>query len=206
MRLCRLRPADEALVVPERPRCDPHRPLPDWANNRDRSGGVAAVLESGHNLASRVSIECGTERCPNAAEGLRPVAETEGMVRRAQRPLATLGRTTCIEVGVVSSVNLSLAAQRARCCCPHPGGAGRFGGLRHCMAKELDARVPWTKCGATTIACAMRAIAPRCATARPGRVPIFSTTRRGSTVSMPRLEIDSRALNGQRMTVSARLK
>ena len=138
-----LRRRCEAVIEPERPICDPHHHLWDRPNNRYIVEDLAADLGSGHNIVSTVFVECGAEYRPDGAEVLRPVGETEFVVREAERAAATLGSSTDIAAGIVSFVDLRLGAEVEHVLAAHAeAGRGRFRGIRHCVATDADTRVP----------------------------------------------------------------
>ncbi len=138
-----LRRTSEAVIEPERPICDPHHHLWDRPNSRYLVEDLVADLGSGHNIVSTVFIECGAGYRSDGAEALRPVGETEFVVREAERAAATLGSSTNIAAGIVSFADLRLGAGVERVLAAHAeAGRGRFRGIRHCVATDADTRVP----------------------------------------------------------------
>ena len=138
-----LRRTSEAIIEPERPICDPHHHLWDRPNNRYLVEDLVADLGSGHNIVSTVFVECGAGYRPDGVEALRPVGETEFVVREAERAAAMPGGSTNIAAGIVGFADLRLGAGVERVLAAHAeAGRGRFRGIRHCVATDADTRVP----------------------------------------------------------------
>ena len=134
---------NEPVIEPERPICDPHHHLWNRPNNRYVLKDLAEDLGSGHNIVSTVFIECGTDYRLDGVEALRPVGETEFVVREVERSTAALGGSINIAAGIVSFVDLRLGEQVEHVLTAHAeAGRGRFRGIRHCAATDADTRVP----------------------------------------------------------------
>ena len=119
-----LRRTSEAVIEPERPICDPHHHLWDRPNNRYLVEDLVADLGSGHNIVSTVFVECGAGYRPDGAEALRPVGETEFVVREVERAAATLGSYSNIAAGIVSFADLRLGAGVERVLAAHTERVG----------------------------------------------------------------------------------
>jgi len=123
----------EEIVDPDQKIIDPHHHL--WL----RPGGTDYVLAnlqgdtmSGHNVVKSVFVECHAEYRSDGPEHLKPLGETEFVVKQAEASERTDGT---IIAGIVSHADLTLGKAVEVVLVAHEAlGKGRFRGIRHAGA------------------------------------------------------------------------
>jgi len=121
---------DETVIEPSRPIIDPHHHL--WT-----SGPLKYTLDdlwadtgAGHNVEKTVFVECRSNYRSYGDEKLRPIGETEFVVRTAEK-----GRTQSDKAaisGIVGHADLTLGEQVSMILEAHEeAGNGLFRGIRH---------------------------------------------------------------------------
>ncbi|OWU85812.1 amidohydrolase [Oceanicola sp. 22II-s10i] len=125
----------EDILDPGLPIIDPHHHL--W----DRLGGfladeIMADTSSGHNIRKTVFVQCRYAHRTDGPEAMRPVGETEAVVRVAEET-AQRGAATEICAGIVGFADLTLGGAVAEVLEAHKAASGgRFRGIRHITAYE----------------------------------------------------------------------
>ena len=133
--------ADEPVLEPDLPICDPHHHLWDFRGKAVLAAARVAprylldeILEdlaSGHNVVSTVFIECGAMYRAGGPEALRPVGETEFVAGIAAMSESGLYGTSRIAAGIVGSAPLGIGDRMAEVLDHHlAAGGGRFRGIR----------------------------------------------------------------------------
>ena len=133
---------DEQVVEPDRPIVDPHHHL--WTYER---AGVYLIdnlwadTQSGHNIEQTVFIQCGAEPRPDGPKHLRPVGETEFVVKQAA--LSAQGPIGAARVkGIVAFADLTLGARVDEVLQAHEeAGQGLFRGIRNGAAWDKTGSV-----------------------------------------------------------------
>ena len=123
----------EEIVEPDRPIIDPHHHL--W-----QRGGFDYVLadlwedtESGHNIEKTVFVECGAGYRESGPEHLRPLGESEFVVKIAEDSASGEGAEIA---AIVARADLRLGAAVEEVLSAHEDiGGGRFRGIRHSGAR-----------------------------------------------------------------------
>ena len=126
----------EEILEPELPIVDAHHHLwpPGYWIPYD-SAVMQTDLGRGHNVVQTVFVECMTSFRPDGDEALRPVGETEFVVRAC--PTGTTIGTTYVGAGIVGWADLA-----------HPDSVGQHprrpprGGRRPVPRHPLQRRVP----------------------------------------------------------------
>lgn len=127
----------EAALEPELAIIDPHHHLSDHGWGGYLAGDLLADLDSGHRIESTVFIQVGFAYRGSGPEHLRPVGETERVVRIA-RQANQAQQSTQVCAGIVGFADLSLGAAVDEVLAAHvEAGAGRFRGIR-CHAAAHD--------------------------------------------------------------------
>ncbi len=120
----------EAALEPDLAIIDPHHHLSDHGWGGYLADDLLADLGSGHRIESTVFIQVGFAYRDSGPEHLKPVGETERVVRIA-REAAQAGHATRLCAGIVGFADLSLgAAVEEVLAAQIEAGAGRFRGIR----------------------------------------------------------------------------
>ncbi len=120
----------EAALEPDLAIIDPHHHLSDHGWGGYLADDLLADLGSGHRIESTVFIQVGFAYRDHGPEHLRPVGETERVVRIA-REAAQAGHATRLCAGIVGFADLSLGAAVEEVLVAHlEAGNGRFRGIR----------------------------------------------------------------------------
>ena len=123
--------APEAILDPALPIIDPHHHLRDNPHGRYLLPELAADLASGHNIRATVFIDSQTGHRTDGPAVLRPVGETEFVIRNlAEGPVSdSIGARPC--AGIVGNLDLTFGAGiRAALEAHIAAGDGRFRGIR----------------------------------------------------------------------------
>jgi len=138
-------PLDPGLSI-----CDPHHHLWDM-----RAGRVSprylldellADTRGGHTIESTIFIECGAMYRASGPEELRPVGETEFVNGIAAMSASGLYGPTRVAAGIVGSADLRLGdAVQAVLDAHLAAGGGRFRGIRHSAAWDVDSALPGSR-------------------------------------------------------------
>ena len=103
---------------------------------------LALDLTSGHNVLTTVYMECGSMYRTDGPEALKPVGETESVAAVAAKSVAAPGGRARACAGIVSHANLMLGDAAAEVLDAHlAAGDGRFRGIRHSAAYDVDPNV-----------------------------------------------------------------
>jgi predicted TIM-barrel fold metal-dependent hydrolase len=131
---------EEEIVEPERPIVDPHHHL--W---HDRGFMPEYLLEdlwadtgSGHNIVQTVFMECGAEYRSDGPKHLRPLGETEFVVKQAGKSeQGGLGKA--VIAAIVAHADLRRGDRVEEVLALHEElGRGLFRGIRHAGARDED--------------------------------------------------------------------
>jgi L-fuconolactonase len=98
------RQAVEEVIDPAQPIVDPHHHLWDVPGSRYLGGELAADLHTGHDVRATVHVECKSGYRPGGPEAMRPLGETEFVLRQS----AAAGAGAC--AAIVGWADLSLGA------------------------------------------------------------------------------------------------
>jgi predicted TIM-barrel fold metal-dependent hydrolase len=133
----RIHPADESwlstqpvepVIDPDLPIVDAHHHLWQIGSSAYLAGDLAKDLGTGHNVVSTVYIDCVSHYRTEGPEHLRPVGETEFVLREAARHPGP----TKIAEGIVGFADLALGAAVEEVLQAHLAVApGRFAGIRY---------------------------------------------------------------------------
>ncbi len=122
--------APEDVLEPELPIVDPHHHLwPTGYRIPYDSAALHADLGRGHNVEATVFVECMTSFRPDGDEALRPVGETEFVLRDC--PTDTTDGGTRVAAGIVGWADLTRPDDVGRTLDGHlEAGPDRFKGVR----------------------------------------------------------------------------
>jgi predicted TIM-barrel fold metal-dependent hydrolase len=120
----------EDVLDPELPIVDPHHHLwPTGYRIPYDSAALHADLARGHNVEATVFVECMTSFRPDGDEALRPVGETEFVLRDC--PTVAPGDATGVAAGIVGWADLTRPDDVGRTLDGHlEAGQERFKGVR----------------------------------------------------------------------------
>jgi predicted TIM-barrel fold metal-dependent hydrolase len=121
----------EDIIDPAQPIIDPHHHL--WRARPDRYllEDLTADIQTGHNVLATVFIQCGQEYRTEGPPELKPVGETEFVVRETE----TGRRGAC--AGIVGHADCTLGERIDSVLQAHiEAGNGRFKGIRHIGAYD----------------------------------------------------------------------
>ena len=119
----------EDILEPDLPIIDAHHHLWERASGRYLLDELRADLGSGHNLRATVFIQCGYGFRPDGPPELRPVGETETVVRIADQAAAAGLPGVC--AGIVGYTDFRLGERVDAVLEAHiQAGGGRFKGIR----------------------------------------------------------------------------
>lgn len=137
-----LRRRREVVLDPELPIVDPHHHLWDRPGWRYLLPELLADIETGHNIVATVFIQCRAMHRAAGPEQLRPVGETEFVNGVAAMSASGSYGPTRICAGIVGHADLRLGAQAQEVLEAHiRAGGGRFRGIRHITAWDVDPTV-----------------------------------------------------------------
>ena len=131
----------EPILDPGRTIVDPHHHLWDRAGLSYEASELTRDLLSGHKVRGTVFVQCRTHYRESGPQWLRPVGETEYVVRIAEdidkaHPLFG----AC--AGIVGHADLNLGAAVEKVVVAHvEAGRGRFRGVRHSSAWDANSVV-----------------------------------------------------------------
>jgi predicted TIM-barrel fold metal-dependent hydrolase len=119
----------EDIIDPAQPIIDPHHHL--WRARPDRYllEDLAADIQTGHNVLATVFIQCGSDYRTDGPPELKPVGETEFVVRESES-----GRYGALRAcaGIVGHADCTLGERIDAVLQAHiEAGGGRFKGIRH---------------------------------------------------------------------------
>ncbi len=119
----------ETAIDPKRPIIDPHHHLWDRPKSRYVAEQFLADTRRSHNVTHSVFVECSAGWFDEGEPELRPVGETNFVLRQA-RAAQAIGGTTI--AGIVGHVDLTRGRSVDRALVAHEhAGAGLFRGVRH---------------------------------------------------------------------------
>jgi len=131
-----LKLTQEEIIDPDLPICDAHHHLWEHPGNRYLIEELLEDLESGHNILNTVYVDCRSGYRSSGPEELRPVGETENVIKLTanRKPGAPE-----VAAGIVGFANLMLGSGVAPVLEAHiESGRGRFKGIRQMGAWESD--------------------------------------------------------------------
>ena len=126
---------EEEILDPALPIVDPHHHLWDHPGSRYLLDELTADVNSGHNIAATVFIQCGSGYRTSGPEEMRAVGESEfvrGIAEEADRRRTK----TKICAGIVSFADLRLANVDAVLDAQIEAAGGRFRGIRQIGAHD----------------------------------------------------------------------
>ncbi len=174
----------EDVLDPELPIVDPHHHLwPTGYRIPYDSAALHADLGRGHNVEATVFVECMTSFRPDGDEALRPVGETEFVLRDC--PTDAPGGGTRVAAGIVGWADLTRPDGVARTLDAHlEAGQGRFKGIRfNVVWHERHAHHAGERCRATSSS--TRATGGGCARSSVAASPTTSGCSTRSSPSSP---------------------
>jgi predicted TIM-barrel fold metal-dependent hydrolase len=137
-----LRRRREVVLDPELPIVDPHHHLWDRPGWRYLLPELLADIETGHNIVATVFIQCRAMHRAAGPEQFRPVGETEFVNGIAAMSASGGYGLTRICAGIVGHADLRLGARAQEVLEAHVRvGGGRFRGIRHITAWDVDSTV-----------------------------------------------------------------
>ena len=122
----------EDIIDPDLPIVDPHHHL--WTRNAQvyEVEQLLADTRSGHNVIKTVYMECGSRYREEGPDHMKAVAETEFVVKQAERARELGGSRIA---GIVSHADLRLGEDVVEVLEAHEeAGSGLFRGIRHAGA------------------------------------------------------------------------
>jgi L-fuconolactonase len=137
-----LRRRREVVLNPELPIVDPHHHLWDRPGWRYLLPELLADIETGHNVVATVFIQCRAMHRAAGPEQFRPVGETEFINGIAAMSASGGYGPARICAGIVGHADLRLGARAQEVLEAHiRAGGGRFRGIRHITAWDVDPTV-----------------------------------------------------------------
>ncbi|MFN5511440.1 MAG: amidohydrolase family protein [Burkholderiales bacterium] len=138
------RQAPEEILDPDRPIVDAHHHLWDRPDHRYLLPELLEDTGSGHRVVSTVFIDCMAFYRAGASRLMRTVGETEFANGVAAMAASGVYGSTLACAAIVSHVDLTAGAPAVReALQAHvAAGNGRFRGIRHAGAWDVDTRVP----------------------------------------------------------------
>jgi predicted TIM-barrel fold metal-dependent hydrolase len=132
----------EDIIDPERPIVDAHHHLWDRGGQRYMIEEITGDIASGHNIVATVYVDCRSMYRAGGPEALRPVGEVEFANGVAAMSASGGYGSTALCAGIVGHTNLLLGeAARAVLEAEIAAGNGRFRGIRHASAWDVDASI-----------------------------------------------------------------
>jgi predicted TIM-barrel fold metal-dependent hydrolase len=129
---------EEAVLDPALPIIDPHHHLWGMPGSRYFLDELLEDLDSGHDIAATVFVQCYWAYREAGPEALRPVGETE-FVAGIAREAARRGVTPKVCAGIVGFADLRLGAAVDAVLEAHVAAAeGRFRGIRQVTARHEE--------------------------------------------------------------------
>lgn len=125
----------EEILEPDLPIADPHHHLWDHPGSRYLLDELLADVNSGHNIAATVFIQCGSGYRTSGPEEMMPVGESE-FVRALAEEADRRGGKTKICTGIVSFADLRLPNVDAVLEAQITAACGRFRGIRQIAAHD----------------------------------------------------------------------
>src|SRR5438270_339587 len=125
----------EEILEPDLPIVDPHHHLWDHPGSRYLLDELLADVNSGHNIAATVFIQCGSGYRTSGPEEMRPIGESE-FVRAIAEESDRRGGKTKICAGIVSFADLRLPNVDAVLEGQIAAAGGRFRGIRQIAAHD----------------------------------------------------------------------
>ena len=127
---------DEAAIDPAQPIIDAHHHLFDRSGWRYLQDDLLADLGTGHDIRGTVYVQARAMLRPDGPEAMRPVGETE-FARSVAERCTDRGIAVCC--GIVGQADLLLGHAVQPVLEAHlVAGGGRFRGIRHVAAWDLD--------------------------------------------------------------------
>lgn len=131
----------EDIIEPDLAICDPHHHLWESPDNRYLLDELRADLNSGHNIASTVYMECGSMYRADGPDELKPVGETEFVNGIAAMSASGTYGDSRICAAIVGFADLTLGAAVGAVLDAHRQASQRFVGIRHASGWDADDRV-----------------------------------------------------------------
>ncbi|GGC58097.1 amidohydrolase [Siccirubricoccus deserti] len=129
----------EPILEPELPIVDAHHHLWERSDQRYLLPEFLADLNTGHNIAATVFIQCHAMYRAAGPEEMRPVGETEFVAGIAAMSDSGAYGPTRIAAGIVGFADLTLGERAGPVLDAHIRAAGgRFRGVRHSAAWDAD--------------------------------------------------------------------
>jgi L-fuconolactonase len=123
----------EDVLWPTQRICDAHHHLWDYDNDRYLAADLAADVRDGHRVVQTVFMECEWGYREKGPLALRPVGETEFVVKQAAEVAAIVGQP--VITGIVGFADLRLGTAVKPVLEAHEeAGHGLFRGIRHAVA------------------------------------------------------------------------
>src|SRR5215471_5715664 len=132
----------EDVLDPARRIVDPHHHLWDRGGQRYMIEEMAADISTGHNIVATVYVDCRSMYRAHGPEAFRPVGEIEFANGVAAMSASGSYGPAAVCAGIVGHVNLLLGDDaKAVLEAEIAAGQGRFRGIRHSSAWDVDASV-----------------------------------------------------------------
>jgi|TARA_B110000438_G_scaffold22542_1_gene20385 predicted TIM-barrel fold metal-dependent hydrolase len=126
----------ETAIDPEEIIVDPHHHLWDFSTGTYLVPELHEDTGAGHNVVQTVFVECGSAYFEDGPDEMKPVGETEFVLRQA---LESEARGGAVISGIVSFADMTLGDKVEDVLEAHDGaGGGRFRGIRHAAAWDAS--------------------------------------------------------------------
>ncbi|MDG1198019.1 MAG: amidohydrolase family protein [Actinomycetota bacterium] len=126
----------EAAIDPAEVIVDPHHHLWDFPTGTYLVPELHEDTGAGHNVVQTVFVECGSAYFEDGPDEMKPVGETEFVLRQA---LESEARGGAIISGIVSFADMTLGEKVEGVLEAHDvAGGGRFRGIRHAAAWDAS--------------------------------------------------------------------
>jgi predicted TIM-barrel fold metal-dependent hydrolase len=129
----------ETAIDPEEVIVDPHHHLWDFPTGTYLVPELHEDTGAGHNVVQTVFVECGSAYFEDGADEMKPVGETEFVLRQA---LESEARGGAVISGIVSFADMTLGDKVEDVLEAHDvAGGGRFRGIRHAVAWDASTAI-----------------------------------------------------------------
>jgi len=132
--------AQEEVLEPLLPICDPHHHLWDYPGSRYLVDEFRADFGGGHRIEKTVFVECRQFYRDDGPEELRAVGETE-YIDQLAGPVETPGGTIELAAGIVGFADLGRGAAVQAVLEAHLQASSRFRGIRHATAWDASDQI-----------------------------------------------------------------
>ena len=129
----------ETAIDPEEVIVDPHHHLWDFPTGTYLVPELHEDTGAGHNVVQTVFVECGSAYFEDGPDEMKPVGETEFVLRQA---LESEARGGAVISGIVSFADMTLGDKVEDVLEAHDvAGGGRFRGIRHAVAWDASTAI-----------------------------------------------------------------